>query len=190
MRARMLRAIPGFVIATLVAVPVRAQHVDFTQITAAGAVKAYFHSVQPGHDRNLAFASFRAGWTVAKSGRVSVDYLVDLIPLAMTNSNMGVGVAPVGLRAALSLVPRITVGLDVSTAVMGFTHPLPRPQARRLNFGTGGAVDVQLRVREQTAVSLAVVRHHISNAGLSPINPGVDSWMLRAGIVRRRRPRA
>jgi len=59
-----------------------------------------------------------------------------------------------------------------------FAHPVPAPEARRLNFAGSATIGLEYG-RGTRRVAIEYMRHHTSNAATARVNPGLDANMLR-----------
>jgi hypothetical protein len=154
-------------------------------------------------------ASVRVDVPVLAGPAMSLDLAPDLIPLALTTRNpaytsvaasacretcfaaavtvqrvtrhttFAFGAAP--LAAALHVNRRkvIELILDARAGALWFTRAMPDPDAARLNFTLAGGLGLSIAQR----LLLGYAYQHMSNAGLAPINPGVDTHLLYAGVL-------
>jgi hypothetical protein len=130
----------------------------------------------------------RRAWPLGGSGFIAVDYVVDLIPVALssrvsgsrdvftpcpdpgpclapltqvpvTQMVYGVGLVPLGVQARLFRGRAVQALVEASGGALWFTRPMPDPSGTRFNF---------------TAEI---------GAGL---NPGLNSFVLSLGLMRTR----
>ena len=148
------------------------------------------HSVAGGTSRTgLANAGLRYGWVLTEPHgpgllRGRFEYAVDGIPLFLVfqpaNTAYGVGVNPLGLKWDFVPHDRFVPYLELGGGVLFTTHDVPRGTSS-LNFTPGAALGTHI-VTSDLNWSLEIRYMHISNAGLSTPNPGLNSVQVRLGI--------
>lgn len=152
-------------------------------------------------DRKFFITGLRYGRVLATSERVAFEYTVDVIPAAVvfqpegsrfTNvgadrgsaSIYGAGIAPVGLKLYFRRQKRVKPFVDGSGGFLYFREPVPVniPGATKFNwtFDFGGGI--QVSTGERRAITVGYKFHHISNAGRSEINPGLDANLFYVGF--------
>jgi len=140
---------------------------------------------------------------------VSLDVAPDIVPLALTTRDPAYTSAPFvpcqGTCEAIDRVslPRVTrhvafafgaaplaaalhlnrhqfveLILDARAGALWFTRAMPDPNAARFNFTLAGGLGLVLAQR----LLLGYTYQHMSNAGIAPVNPGVDTHLLYAGV--------
>ncbi len=97
------------------------------------------------------------------------------------DSTLGIGVKPAGLRGWLG-GDDLRVEADASLGILRFGTPLLAANAAKLNFVYEFGIGVRLSWLTRGGVVVGYRRHHISNAGLAEVNPGLDSHMLLVGV--------
>jgi hypothetical protein len=92
------------------------------------------------------------------------------------SSTLGVGIEPVGLRLWIGS-STIRVEGDFAVGIIGFFEPLLAANATKANavFEVGVAARVSRLV-------FGYRKHHLSNAGLGEVNPGLDSNLIFLGV--------
>ena len=204
----MLRPATLVAAALLSAASAAAQAPGFLEVSLSGIRNSPFPTIQGDHRRDFFFATIRRGWTL-ESGPTSLIWIVDLIPVALSTNNtwrydtlpcgggcsvrvprgrtaLGAGLAPLGVQLAHRASHAVVLTVEGTGGAILFDENFPDPNARRMNFSLGAAVGASIDVGHRSAVSLSVVRHHLSNAGTAQANPGVNAWMFRLGFVTRR----
>lgn len=118
------------------------------------------------------------------------EYAVDVVPVfcvfQRTGATYGGGVNPFALKWIF--VPRHNVApyLDLGGGTL-FTLERTPPETSRVNFTTSGALGVHFLRRKYTwSVELRFM--HISNAGLTVPNPGINTLQMRLGFGLFRKP--
>ena len=155
-----------------------------------------------GHDFHA--VGLRLGWDLVKRQSLLFQYTADIIPFAMVTDNpryrtatasfngvrprwltghetkYGVGITPIGFRVG-AFVSRVFVFGSAGIGILVFEGEVPTPGASSLNatFGLGGGMDI--RIVGGWSLGMAYALHHISNAGRSYENPGIDSHVLYIG---------
>ena len=117
--------------------------------------------------RDAAYMNPLGGWTM------SLD-----TPRAST---AGFGVKPVGLRGWAG-AGRVRLQADVTAGVVRFGSPALASNATRFNFVYEVGVGVRFIVPGAGHAAIGFRRHHLSNAGLGEVNPGLDSHMAYLGF--------
>jgi hypothetical protein len=152
-------------------------------------------------DRKFFIMGLRYGRVLATSERVAFEYTVDVIPAAVvfqpqgsrftsagvdrgSASIYGAGVAPIGLKLYLRRQKRVKPFVDGSAGFLYFREPVPvnTQGATKFNwtFDFGGGI--QVSTGERRAITVGYKLHHISNAGRSEINPGLDANLFYVGF--------
>lgn len=138
----------------------------------------------------------RYGWILTGPAgpgllRGQFEYAVDAVPaflvLQKHGTAYGAGLNPFALK--WNFVPRRRVApyLDLEGGTL-FTNRKVPPGTSRVNFTSSGALGLRfLRARFDWSVELRFM--HISNAGLSTPNPGVNTVQFRLGFGRFLHPR-
>jgi hypothetical protein len=212
----MRRAGKLVIIASLSGSPIAAAQIPAPArltVTLSGAYNASIETREgPRNDRTYAAISLRATWPLQKR-RIAMEYVADLGSLALATANrtyrfeasecegtcplylrrvsdryatVGVGVSPIGLQVRLPLLSRVTLTSGASAGGLYFLRPVPDYKAARLNFvaEAGGTLDVTLGSRR--VLSMGYRFQHISNAGIAPVNVGLNSHLLVIGWALRR----
>ncbi|HKY08278.1 MAG TPA: acyloxyacyl hydrolase [Candidatus Binatia bacterium] len=142
-------------------------------------------------DRNLFLLGLRYGRVLGAWDWFSVEYTVDLFPVALMfepdnvrrgdSTIYGAGVSPVGFKLNFGQQSRIKPFIALSFGFLYFEKQVPIPDSSRFNFATEVGLGVQYFVTPKNAITLGYKLHHISNAGTADRNPGVDSHLFYAG---------
>ena len=92
-------------------------------------------------------------------------------------------VAPVGFTFALARKRRVHPFVETAGGIVASTEPIPenQPDASGLNFFFDLGGGVRWRVGERGAVSLGYRFLHVSNAGTTSFDPGVDNNVFYVG---------
>jgi lipid A 3-O-deacylase len=134
-------------------------------------------------------AGFRYGWIITDPHgpgflRGRFEYAVDAVPVFVvfqpTNTAYGAAVNPFALIWDFDTHGRVVPYVDLGGGAL-FTSTQVPPGTSRINFTTAGALGLHFLGRK--AAWTADVRFmHISNAGLTNPNPGINTVQLRLGI--------
>jgi hypothetical protein len=149
------------------------------------------HSVPGGtKDTNVWNVGVRYGWILTEphlpgflSGRfeLAVDAVPALVVFQPKNTAYGAGVNPVGFKWIFATRGHAAPYLELNGGTLFTTHEVPAGTST-VNFTTGAAFGMYF-LREH-AWSLDVRYMHISNAGLTVPNPGVNTVQVRLGFGR------
>lgn len=138
----------------------------------------------------------RYGWILTGPAgpgllRGQFEYAVDAIPAFLVfqkdGTAYGAGLNPFALK--WNFVPRGHVApyLDLEGGTL-FTNQQVPPGTSRVNFTSSGGLGLRfLRAKFDWSVELRFM--HISDAGLSTPNPGINTLQFRLGLGRFRHPR-
>lgn len=138
----------------------------------------------------------RYGWILTDAHgpgflRGRFEYAVDVVPLFLvmqtSNTAYGFGVNPFALKwnfaAHGSAVPYVDIGGGTL-----FTNVKVPEGTSHVNFTTSGALGVHF-LRGKYNWSAEVRYMHISNAGISRPNPGINTIQVRLGLGRFSQPK-
>ena len=130
----------------------------------------------------------RYGWILTDAHgpgflRGRFEYAVDVVPLFVvtqsTNTAYGFGVNPFALKWNFASHRRAVPYVDIGGGTL-FTNVKVPEGTSHVNFTTGGALGVHF-LRGKYDWSAEVRYMHISNAGISRPNPGVNTIQVRLG---------
>lgn len=133
----------------------------------------------------------RYGWILTEPTgpgplRGRLEYAVDVVPVfwlfQRSGTAYGFGLNPFALKWNFVEHRGIAPYVDVGGGTL-FTNHLAPPGTARVNFTTGGAIGFRLP-RGKYDWSAEVRFMHISNAGLTTPNPGINTVQLRIGLGR------
>ena len=96
-------------------------------------------------------------------------------------STFGFGIKPAGLRGWIG-GDDLRLEADASAGVLRFGTPLLAANAAQLNFVYEMGVGLRMPWPGRGGVVVGYRRHHVSNAGLAEVNPGLNSHMLFVGL--------
>jgi len=131
----------------------------------------------------------RYGWILTRphgpgflNGRF--EYVLDAVPVFMIfqryNTAYGAGFSPLGLKWDFAARGRIEPYLELNGGALFTNHEVPTGTSD-VNFTDAAALGMHL-LGEKHAFSVEVRYMHISNAGLSSPNPGINTVQVRVGI--------
>jgi hypothetical protein len=118
------------------------------------------------------------------------EYAVDVVPIfcvfQRNGATYGGGVNPFALDWIF--VPRHNVApyVDLGGGTLFTTEKVP-PEISHINFTTSGALGLHF-IRQKYTWSVDVRYMHISNAGLTVHNPGINTLQVRLGFGMFRQP--
>ena len=148
------------------------------------------HSVSGGTSNTGVWnAGLRYGWILTRphgpgflEGRF--EYAVDAVPAFLVfqpaNTTYGVGFNPLNLKWNFATRGRVVPYLELSGGTLFTTKDVPSG-TDRMNFTSSAAVGTHfLGASRNWSVELRYM--HISNAGLSDPNPGINTVQVRVGI--------
>ena len=150
------------------------------------------HSVAGGRgNTGMWNAGLRYGWVLTKplgpgflKGRF--EYALDAVPAYLifqpTNTAYGAGLNPVNLKWNFATRGHLAPYLELSGGTLFTTHEVP-PGTSKVNFTSAAAFGAHW-LGERHALTLEARYLHISNAGLSAPNPGVNTVEIRLGVGR------
>lgn len=132
----------------------------------------------------------RYGWVLTGTHgpgplRGRFEYAVDAVPATLVfqgNTTFGTGLDPVVLKWNFDRRGRWAPYMEIDGGLL-FTSDQVPPGTSNVNFTPGGALGVQFFSHHWNPV-LAVRYLHISNAGLSTPNPGINTVQVMLGLGR------
>jgi hypothetical protein len=148
---------------------------------------------RPGGVRDIGVwnVGFRYGWILTEGRgpsflRGRLEYALDTVPIFWFfqpgGVALGAGVTPLALKWNFDTSRNIVPYVEGSAGAVFTSRDVP-PGAYRVNFTTGGALGAHfLRPRGNFSVEIRYM--HISNAGLTNYNPGINTLQVRIGIGR------
>jgi lipid A 3-O-deacylase len=131
----------------------------------------------------------RYGWILTRphgpsflNGRF--EYVLDAVPIFLVfqryNTAYGGGFSPVGLKWDFAARGRIEPYLELNGGTLFTNHQVPTGTSA-VNFTDAAALGMHI-LGDKHAFSVEVRYMHISNAGLSSPNPGINTVQVRLGI--------
>src|ERR1019366_9392031 len=111
-------------------------------------------------------------------------YAVDLAPVFRlfqpAGTAYGAAVNPLGLKWNFQTHGRVMPYAELEGGAL-FTNMQVPPGTARVNFTTAGALGIHI-LGDKFNWSAVVRFMHISNAGISSANPGINTVQLRLGV--------
>lgn len=148
------------------------------------------HSVAGGRgNTGIWNAGLRYGWILTGAHlpgflRGRFEYAVDAVPAYLifqpNNTAYGVGLNPLNLKWNFLTRGRVVPYLELSGGTLFTTQQVP-PGTSRVNFTPSAAFGAHF-LGEKYAWSVEARYLHISNAGLSVPNPGINTLEVRIGV--------
>jgi lipid A 3-O-deacylase len=138
----------------------------------------------------------RYGWVLTDAVgpgplRGRFEYAVDVVPVfLLTQRNgtaYGIGLNPFALKWNFASARSVTPYVDLGGGTL-FSNTQVPPGTSRVNFTTSGALGVHF-LRSKYNWSAEVRYMHISNAGLTTPNPGINTIQFRIGFGRFTQPK-
>jgi lipid A 3-O-deacylase len=131
----------------------------------------------------------RYGWILTQphgpgflNGRF--EYVLDAVPVFLVfqryNTAYGGGFSPLGLKWDFAARGRIEPYLELNGGTLFTNHQVPTGTSA-VNFTDAAALGMHI-LGDKHAFSVEVRYMHISNAGLSSPNPGINTVQVRLGI--------
>jgi lipid A 3-O-deacylase len=140
-------------------------------------------------DTSVWNVGLRYGWILTRphgpgflKGRF--EYAVDAVPVFMVfqryNTAYGAGFNPLGLKWDFAARGRIEPYLELGGGTLFTNHQVPTGTSS-VNFTPSTSFGMHL-LGDRHALSVEVRYLHISNAGLSSPNPGINTVEVRVGV--------
>jgi len=140
-------------------------------------------------DINLWNGGFRLGKVLSQERgpgflRGNLQWAMDVSPayiITQGSTVHGIAISPLLTKWNFAPGSRVRPYIELGNGLV-FTSQRVPPGASTFNFSTQAAFGLQVFRRENQAFSLGIRYEHISNAGLEPLNPGINSIQFRAGF--------
>ncbi len=150
------------------------------------------HSVSGGTSDSGAWnLGVRYGWVLtgphgAGFLRGRFEYAVDLVPIFWVfqpaGTARGFGLNPMALKWNFETHQRLVPYFELGGGTLFTNHQVPAGTSR-VNFTSGGALGLHF-LRSKYGWSAEARFMHISNAGLTTPNPGINTIQVRVGFGR------
>jgi lipid A 3-O-deacylase len=146
-------------------------------------------------DTGIWNVGLRYGWILTNAVgpgplRGRFEYAVDVVPVFLVvqspKTTYGFGLNPFALKWNFDTHHNLAPYVDIGGGTL-FTNNQVPPGTSRVNFTTSGALGVHF-LRRKYNWSAEVRFMHISNAGLSTPNPGINTIQFRIGFGRFTQP--
>lgn len=116
--------------------------------------------------------------------RGRLEYAVEAVPIywifQKTNTAYGAGINPFAFKWALDTRRSVVPYFEIGGGTL-FTNVKVPPGTSQVNFTSGGAVGLHF-LRNKHTISTEIRYMHISNAGLTTPNPGINTIQFRLGF--------
>ena len=172
------------------------------QIWTAGG-----HSVAGGRGHTGIWdVGLRYGWVLTDTHGPGFlggkfEYAIDAVPLYLIfqprNTTYGVGLNPLNLKWNFATHGRVAPYAELSGGVLLTTHDVPRgilfisnhapTGTSTTNFTPSVAFGIHLLGKRTWTIEARYL--HISNAGLSRLNPGINTFEMRLGVGKFKKPK-
>jgi len=153
------------------------------------------HSVSGGRgDTGIFDVGLSYGWILLDSHgpsflRGRFEYAIDAVPLYLifqpSNTAYGIGVNPLNLKWNFEQHGRVVPYAELSGGLLFTNHDIPL-RTSSVNFTPSAAFGFHF-LGKRFAWTLEGRYLHISDAGLSRLNPGVNTFEMRIGVGRFRK---
>jgi Lipid A 3-O-deacylase (PagL) len=156
-------------------------------------------------DRRLIVAGFSYSYACWTWKSLTLSYTAAVLPAAImlepsetlynffprsspAHAVYGFAVAPLGFTLEIAPARRIHPFAETMEGIIASTEPIPEnlPDASGLNFLFDLGGGVRWRIGPRQAISIGYRFLHISNAGTTSFNPGVDNNVIYLGYSFRR----
>jgi hypothetical protein len=118
--------------------------------------------------------------------RGRLEYAVEAVPVFLVfqkgSTAYGAGINPFAFKWALDTHGSVVPYFEIGGGTL-FTNVKTPPGTSQINFTTGGALGLHF-LRRKYAISTEVRFMHISNAGMTTPNPGINTIQFRLGFGR------
>ena len=150
------------------------------------------HSVGNVENRHMLLVGLRYGRVLGAWDWVTLEYTLDIFPAAVmfepddvrpgSSTIYGAGLSPLGLKLRFAQQSRIKPFLAASVGFIYSQHDIPLPDTSRFNFTPEIGFGLDFFITPKTALTIGYKFHHISNAGISSRNPGLNSHVIYGGF--------
>jgi hypothetical protein len=136
-------------------------------------------------------AGFRYGWILSEAHGPSIlrgrfEYGLDATPIFWFfqpgGTAFGAGLSPVVLKWNFEAGSRVVPYFEANAGLVVASRDVP-PGVGRFNFTSAGALGAHL-LGKRANLSAEVRFMHVSNAGLTTYNPGINTIQVRVGLGR------
>ena len=157
-------------------------------------------------DRRFFMAGFNYGYLCWEKKAVSIGYTAGMMPVTRilepaqivgdrfgvrvvpAHSVYGFGILPVGFVAEFMRERRLHPFAEIAGGFLASVEPVPIPatDATGLNFMFYFGGGARWKLRKTSAIDIGYRFLHVSNAGTTNFNPGLDNNVFYAGYLLRR----
>jgi len=147
------------------------------------------HSVSGGRgDTGVFQAGFRLGRILFQAPKGNLEYSVDFIPIyyiVQRQNAYGVSFTPFNLKYNFTSFHRAIPYLELGGGVLFTTHDVP-DGTNNVNFTPQAGIGLHIPTSSGSNryVGVALKYIHISNAGLSVPNPGINTLQVKLSVGR------
>jgi lipid A 3-O-deacylase len=119
--------------------------------------------------------------------RGNFEWAADLVPMyyvwqpAPAKNAYGEGFNPINLKWNFTSFARIVPYLELGSGVLFTSHAVPL-NTSHVNFITHATLGFQFFNNDRRAITAGILYEHISNAGLTVPNPGVNTVQFQVGL--------
>jgi hypothetical protein len=106
-----------------------------------------------------------------------------LCPVGARYAAYGIGAIPLGFRFESVAMRDISLAARLDGGGVWFNRRIPADGGMHFNFLAQAGVDLSLKVATRSWIQLGYRHLHLSNAGTSEINPGLDVSLLDLGLA-------
>jgi hypothetical protein len=145
------------------------------------------HSVSGGRgDTGVFQAGVRFGRVLLSRPSANLEYSIDLIPvyfITQRQNAYGASFTPFNLKVNLTSFRRVVPYAELGGGVLFTNHDVP-DGTNRVNFTPQAGIGVHLPIHHGSNrhISFALKYVHISNAGLSVPNPGINTVQFKISV--------
>jgi Lipid A 3-O-deacylase (PagL) len=160
--------------------------------------------------RDVVVSALRVQHPFLRTAHMELDYVPELLPAVWVSAHhadgaqlapcfnrrfcrrsienqqgvYGFGLSPAGLQLRFAPGSRVQPFVAFDAGALWFTQRMPTSRAEHFSFMLDAGGGVQVAGPDQFGLLLGYKLLHISNGGLARSNPGLDSHVLYAGLVR------
>jgi hypothetical protein len=146
--------------------------------------------------RSLSTLALRYSRSLKSTRLATFKYTFEAIPLAFIRqpvshgvwedrtrreSRFGAGLSPVGAQMNLRPRQRIQPFMEGNLGFLYFTRPTPYTNTTNFNFTFSMGAGIQTFTSPRRSVTFGYKYHHLSNANMTTMNPGLDSNVFYVG---------
>ena len=149
--------------------------------------------------RHLLLLNMQYARTLGAKGPFSLKYTEDVIPVALetqpttyyivhhkvlkntAGTVFGAGANPLGFQVNFGR-KKIQPFANSSIGFLYFTRQVPAPNSSQFNFTFNFGGGIQLFAASRRSFTVGYKYHHLSNADMGIINPGIDSNVIYVGF--------